>query len=109
MTHRTYDCVTPSGTKYYDCHAKNVVYLITCDRCYLQYVDETSKPLNERFNWHRSCMKYPNKYGYCRRLTEHCVQGACKDSSYSVQIIEKLCDDDQTSPTPTNVDINAHR
>ena len=115
VTHRTYECVTPSGTKHYDCHAKNVVYLITCDRCYLQYVGETRQPLNERFNWHRSCLKYPNKYGFCRRLTEHFIQGACKNSSYSVQIIEKLdddddnVDDDETSPRPNNVNMNALR
>ena len=38
-----------------NCKSKEIVYLITCLRCNLQYVGETSKPLHERM-W-----KYRNK------------------------------------------------
>ena len=38
-----------------NCKSSNIVYLITCDRCALQYVGETSLPLHERM------YKYRNK------------------------------------------------
>ena len=37
-TFRTYPCVIPPGTVYLDCHSQNVVYLITCLNCGMQYV-----------------------------------------------------------------------
>ena len=37
-TKRVHDCVVPDGSTYIDCHASNVIYLITCNRCFLQYV-----------------------------------------------------------------------
>ena len=38
-----------------NCKSSNIVYLVTCDRCALQYVGETSLPLHERM------YKYRNK------------------------------------------------
>ena len=55
VTHRVYDCVYPSGATYTNCHSSNVIYLITCSNCHLQYVDEISQKLNERFGNARSC------------------------------------------------------
>lgn len=89
-TKRVHDCVVPDGSIYIDCHASNVIYLITCNRCFLQYVGETCQRLNERFNWHRSGFKHPEKYGFCHILSDHFHKGVCKDASYSVQILEKL-------------------
>jgi hypothetical protein len=48
---------------YYDindtiyCSSKNLVYLITCKKCKLQYVGETSRQLRDRMNDHRSAIK----------------------------------------------------
>lgn len=39
------------------CHSENVVYLITCAHCQLQYVGETSRSLRDRVNDHRSAIK----------------------------------------------------
>lgn len=39
------------------CSSKSIVYLITCRKCYIQYVGETSKTLRERMTQHRSCIK----------------------------------------------------
>lgn len=47
--------VTPCGTVYIDSHSPDVTYLITCARCYLQYVEETDQKINERSNWHKTC------------------------------------------------------
>ena len=47
VTKRLHDCVSPPGTIYLNCHTSNVIYLITCNRCYSQYVGETPQKLNE--------------------------------------------------------------
>ena len=89
-TLRNYKCVTPPGVLKITCHTPNVVYLLTCSSCGLQYVGETAKQLNERFNKHRSGIKNPAKYGTCKILSNHFTKGICKGSKFSVQIIEKL-------------------
>ena len=89
-TKRFYDCVIVPGTVYLDCHSANVIYLITCTKCYLQYVGETVQQLNERVNFHMSGLRHPKKHGHCRILTEHFTTGKCKGAKYKVQIIEKL-------------------
>ena len=39
------------------CTSKNVIYLITCDKCCIQYVGMTTTNIRTRFYNHRSCMK----------------------------------------------------
>ena len=80
----------PPGTVYLDCHARNVVYLIPCDRCGLQYVGETVQTLAERFANYWYEVKSPEKSGRSRIFVKHFTKGICKDSKYTVQIIEKL-------------------
>ena len=89
-TKRFYDCIIVPGTVYLDCHSANVIYLITCSKCFLQYVGETAQKLNERFNLHITGFRHPKKHGHCRVLTEHFTTGKCKGAKYTVQIIEKL-------------------
>ncbi len=90
VTNRKYDCIVPDGTTYLNCHSSNLVYLITCNNCSLEYVGETVQKLNERFAFHNTCILNPNKYGFCRILASHFNKGPCKNSEYSVQIIEKM-------------------
>jgi hypothetical protein len=40
-----------------DCNSYNIIYLITCRKCQMQYVGETGNSLKERMNGHRSCVK----------------------------------------------------
>ena len=40
-----------------NCGTKNVIYLISCRKCAVQYVGETSQTLRCRFNNHRSGLK----------------------------------------------------
>ena len=89
-TKRIYDCITPPSSVYIDCNSPNVIYLITCDKCGLQYVGETVRKLNERFNKHRQGIREPERYGTCRILSNHFNNGSCKGESYKVQILEKL-------------------
>ena len=108
-TFRTYDCVIPDDEIDIDCHSSNVVYLITCNNCKLQYVGETCQKLNKRFNWHNSGFKYPNKYGFCKILNNHFNNGLCKDSQYSVKILEKLSGSGRTENDSMDISSNPIR
>jgi GIY-YIG catalytic domain len=39
------------------CKTHNVIYLVTCNRCKLQYVGQTSRTLADRINDHLSCIR----------------------------------------------------
>jgi Reverse transcriptase (RNA-dependent DNA polymerase)/GIY-YIG catalytic domain len=41
----------------YDCNTTNIIYLITCTKCKLQYVGQTARKLKDRLNNHRSDIK----------------------------------------------------
>ena len=89
-TNRLYKCIVPAGSTYVNDHSSNVVYLITCNKCKLQYVGETSQNLNKRFNWHNSCFRNPTAYSFRKILNTHFSKGYCEDYSYTVNIIENL-------------------
>lgn len=40
-----------------NCKSTNIIYLITCDHCKLQYVGQTSRTLADRINNHLSCIR----------------------------------------------------
>ena len=42
------------------CETKNLIYMIKCNRCNLQYIGETKRPLKGRFNEHRRTIDNPN-------------------------------------------------
>ena len=89
-THRVYESVIPPDIHCLNCNSSNVIYLITCRKCRLQYVGETAQKLRERRNHHDSCFKHPEKDNNCRILSDHFSKGLCKNATYSVHIIEKL-------------------
>ena len=37
---RFYDCIVPVVTIYPDCHSSNVIYLMVCNKCYMDYASE---------------------------------------------------------------------
>ena len=88
ITNRLYECIVPAGSTYVNDHF-NVVYLITCNKCKLQHIRETSQNLNKRFNWHNSFFRNPTAYSFCKFLNTNFSKGYCEDSSYTVNIIEK--------------------
>ena len=55
-----------------------------------KFIGETSLNLNKRFSWHNSCFRNPNAYSFCKILNTHFGKFYCKDSSYTIDIIEKL-------------------
>lgn len=40
------------------CNSRNIIYLITCKKCLLQYVGETGRSLNERFHGHKYAINH---------------------------------------------------
>ena len=64
-----------------NCHSQNIIYLMTCKGCNIQYVGETVTRLSERMNVHRTSTTG------CKHVIEH--HKSCK-SSFNVQILEKL-------------------
>lgn len=89
-THRIYASEIPSSICQVDCNSSNLIYLITCRKCFLQYVGETCQKIRERFNVHNTCISHPEKDHSCRILSEHFSKGSCKGATYTVSIIEKL-------------------
>ena len=55
VTKKRYDVVGCASSM--NCATENVVYLISCTRCGVQYVGETSQKLRSRFNNHRNTLK----------------------------------------------------
>ena len=86
-TNRLYKCIVPAGSTCVNDHSSNVVYLVTCNNCKLQYVGETLKNLNKRFKWHNSCFRNPATYSFCKIVNIHFSKGYCKGPPYTVNII----------------------
>ena len=55
VTKKSYGVITHSTSM--TCTSDNVVYLISCNKCGIQYVGETSQKLRNRLNNHRSSLK----------------------------------------------------
>ena len=52
LTGKKYKVVSPNDDM--DCGTRNVIYLINCSRCGVQYIGKTCQTLRCRFNNHRS-------------------------------------------------------
>ena len=80
ITHQTFDVINHSSENL-NCHSQNLIYLLSCNRCNIQYVGETTIPLHKRINIHRT-----SKTGCehnIKHFKEHCV-----GASFNVQILE---------------------
>ena len=71
-----------------NCATENVVYLISCRKCGVQYVGETSQKLRSRFNNHRSRLKcMTNLYLY-----KHFSSDGHTEDDMCIMPIEKVED-----------------
>lgn len=66
----------------FDCQSKNVVYVITCDNCKIQYVGETGDTLEERMRQHMSQKKLA--------IDKHFKEGRCKNKTFSVAVVLQI-------------------
>ena len=53
------------------CETKNLIYMIQCNRCNLQYIGETKRRLKDRFNEHRRTIDNPNTKSKPTTAAEH--------------------------------------
>ena len=81
-TKRRYEVINPTNENL-TCHSQNVIYLLTCLCCNIQYVGETAIPLHRRMNGHRTA-----KEG-CEHEIRHCKE-TCNGYNFQYQILEKL-------------------
>ncbi len=77
--------VNPRHSKVLSCNSDNIIYLITCKRCEVQYVGETLQMLKKRMNGHRNSIRQ----GADILLAQH-FQGPCTLDDLTVQPIEKF-------------------
>ena len=56
VTHKTYNVIF-ANEDLMDCGSENIIYLITCTRCSIQYVGETVNALRFRMNAHRQSIR----------------------------------------------------
>ena len=63
-----------------NCKSNNLIYLLTCESCGLQYVGETALALNKRMNIHRTSKKGRD------HIISH-FKECCQESSFFIQVI----------------------
>ena len=85
---RYFPCVNKEYPNVVNCKSQNVIYVITCAKCFLQYVGETSNQIGIRFCVHRACMSGKKYATSCKSLSEHFSSGPCEGAEHFVQILE---------------------
>ena len=73
-----------------DCTTYNLIYLIECTKCHIQYIGETSQPLSGPFSDHKSRIRNHNATKKETLLIDHFNNGTCKGMDYNVNIIETI-------------------
>ena len=77
-------CINPNS-EVLSCNSSNVVYMLTCTYCKIQYVGETQQKLSRRISQHRQSIKKKSKFG-CPHVVEHFNNGTC--NNFTVNVIE---------------------
>ena len=80
VTGQEYNIINNTGENL-TCHSQNIIYLLTCQHCGIQYIGETILPFHKRNNLHRT---EPNQH------IEFHIDTSCPNYWFSYQIIEKL-------------------
>ena len=73
--------------QHYNCHTKNIVYLIECKKCLQQYIGQTHKSLHERFGEHRG---YVNNKHLHKATGEHFNLPGHSVSDMTIIVLEKI-------------------
>ena len=70
-----------------DCQTQNLIYLLGCKKCKIQYVGETNRTLQSRFSEHLGYVRTKQK---SKATGEHFNSKGHQISDMEIQIIEKL-------------------
>jgi hypothetical protein len=87
VSHRKYQIIL-GDKKCLDCTTSNIIYLVTCQRCKMQYVGETRQKFASRMNNHRS-----NIISKAEILIYQHFNGPCTMNHFFAQPIEKIIGD----------------
>ena len=68
------------------CDTKNLIYIIQCNRCNLQYIGERKRRLKDRFNEHRRTIDNPNTKSKPTTAAEHFLSSS-NDTANDMQLI----------------------
>ena len=82
VTKRRYEVINHTSENL-TCHSQNIIYLLTCLSCNIQYVGETAIEFHLRINGHRTA-----KEG-CEHEIRHCKE-TCIGHNVQYQILEKF-------------------
>ena len=86
--------IAPSEThhikSHITCETFNVIYLIQCRLCNLQYIGETKRRLKDRFNEHRRPILNPTGNYIHTAVSEHFLTSNHSDNHMLLIPIEKL-------------------
>ena len=74
------------------CTTFNVIYMIQCRLCNLQYIGETKRRLKDRFNEHRRPVLNPTSNYISTAVSEHFLSSNHSDTHMLLIPIEKLND-----------------
>ena len=66
-----FNCVVQNGFIFCDQNIPNMIYLINCNKCSLQYIGEPAQKLNKTFHWNETGFKY----SFSRILSDHLHKG----------------------------------
>jgi hypothetical protein len=86
VTNRCYNIINPTPIPL-TCSSSNIVYLITCSRCGIQYVGETKQAFHLRMNNHRCATNNEKDLLVCEHFNGN---GGCDISHMTVQPIEQI-------------------
>ena len=84
VTHKTYNIVSSSLSM--NCGTENIIYLITCRKCGIQYVGETGQSLRKRLNNHRNRLKILS----CQYLYQHFNSDGHTEDDFNIVPIEEV-------------------
>ena len=108
-THRLYKINNFDLPNTCSCYTSNLIYLITCSTCCLQYVGETAQQLKRRINDHTKCMRSFEIGKNSTHLYRHFAVGRCKGSSFVVQVIENWAGDGRRANGTIDKDLTRKR
>ena len=72
------------------CDTKNLIYMIQCNRCILQYIGETKRRLKDRFNEHRCTIDNPNTKSKPTTAAQHFLSSNHTANDMQLIPIEKI-------------------
>jgi len=81
--------VNQDGRPFYDCNSGNLIYLLTCNHCSLQYIGQTARKLRSRINEHLYSINKGK--GTCPFLIKHFSSSSpCHNKGFRVNVLQKL-------------------